>query len=200
MYFELPYFGMRAYALLFTRFGDSRPFTQSELDFAFSSSMKKKVFSLLLNSGWITKKNRGSYLCNRPENVVRHLLDFKVPEMMKAAQKPYAFSGLSAIEVWSDYSCTQRSTGRSPYFIKVLRRDLQYWKGFFSARRVPFYLGKGTSIGEFAILLPVGRLESAVKDGLSVEPLGTAMKEARQNEMHSYAYEYMKRKYGLGNG
>lgn len=191
---------MRAYALLFSRFGASRPFAQSELDFVFSTPMKKKVFSILLNAGWIRKRDRLNYLCNEPGEVFRHLLDFKVPQMLGKAQKPYAFSGLSAIEVWSDYSYTQRSVERSPYFIRVLRRDLPYWKGFFAAKRVPVYVGKGTSIGEFAILQPAAKLESVEKDGLSVEPLQDAMAEARANEMHYYAYEYMKKKYGRING
>lgn len=200
MYSEIPYAGMRTYALLFTRFGATRPFVQSELDFVLSAPMKKKVFSMLLNAGWITKRDRKSYLCNEPDEVIRHLLDFKVPEMMKTAQKPYAFSGLSAIEVWSDYSYTQRSIERSPYFVRVLRRDLPYWKAFFSARRVPVYVENGTSIGEFVILLPVERLEAIEKDGLKVEPLKEAMREAKENEMHSYAYEYMRRKYGHNHG
>jgi len=196
MYSEIPYAGMRAYALLFTRFGATRPFTQSELDFIFSSSMKKKIFSTLLNSGWIAKSGRRDYVCNKPEEIMRHLLDFKVPEMMRAAQKPYAFSGLSAIEIWSDYSYTQRSYGRSPYFIKVLHKDLPYWKGFFASKRVPVYTGKGTSIGEFVILLPAAKFSSVEKGGVQVEPLREAMAEAKENGMHSYAYEYMRRKYG----
>ena len=200
MYSEIPYACMRAYALLFSRFGEKRPFAQSELDFVLSGSMKKKMFSILLNSGWIRKRGRREYLCNEPGEVFRHLLDFKVPLMMGKAQKPYAFSGLSAIEVWSDYSYTQRSTERSPYFIRVLRRDVPYWKGFFAAKRVPVYVGKGTSIGEFAILMPVARLESVEKDGLSVEPLEDAMADAEGNEMHYYAYEYMRRKYGRKHG
>lgn len=200
MYSEIPYIGMRAYALLFNRFGATSPFIQSELDFVLSQPMKKKVFSILLNSGWITKRDRRSYLCNEPGKVIRHLLDFKVPEMLAAAQKPYALSGLSAIEIWSDYSYTQRSMGRSPYFIRVLRKDLAYWKGFFAASRVPSYVRNGTSVGEFAILLPVGKLESVAKDGLRVEPLGEAMAEARDNEMHAYAYDYMKEKYGRSHG
>lgn len=200
MYSEIPYIGMRTYALLFTRFGTTRPFGQSELDFIFSGAMKKKVFSILLNSGWIRKRDRRNYLCNKPEKVIRHLLDFKVPEMVKGAQKRYAFAGLSAIELWSDYSYAQRSLERSPYFIRVLRKDLAYWRGFFSARKVPVYVGKGTSIGEFVILLPAAKLENVEKDGLSVEPLEKAMAEARENEMHSYAYRYMRTKYGRNHG
>jgi len=191
---------MRAYALFFSRFGTARAFFQSELDFALSPSMKKKVFSILLNAGWIKKNGRREYLCNEPGEVMRHLLDFKVPQMLGNARKPYAFSGLSAIEVWSDYSYTQRSFERSPYFIRVLRKDLSYWKGFFAAKRVPAYVEKGTTIGEFAILLPVAKMESVEKDGLSVEPLEDAMEEAKGNEMHHYAYEYMKKKYGRKHG
>lgn len=198
MYSEIPYFGMRAYALFFTRFGSSRPFSQSELDFMVSEPMKKKVFSVLLSSGWIRKEGRGSYRCNEPRKVVLHLLDFKVPEMMKEAEKPYAFAGLSAIEIWSDYAYTQRGIERSPYFTRVLRKDLPYWKGFFAARRVPCYVGKGTAIGEFAILMPAGNVRAVQKGGLLVEPLALAMAEAKKNRMHSYAYKYMREKYGEG--
>jgi len=196
MYSEIPYFGMRAYALFFSRFGTARAFGQSELDFILSEPMKKKVFFVLLKAGWLEKRGRGSYACRKPADIFAHLLDFRVPDAMKQARRPYAFSGLSAIEIWSDYAYTQRSMERSPYFIRVLKKDVAYWKGFFAGRKVPCFAGRGTAIGEFVVLLPAGSIKAVQKGGLCVEPLEEAMAEAKGNEMHAYAYRYMEERYG----
>ncbi len=200
MYSNIPAYGMRAYALFFSKFGAGKPFRQSELDFLVSSPMKKKIFALLLKTGWIRKKNRVEYLCEKPGEIFSHFLDFRVPEIMKEAEREYCFSGASAIEVWSDYSYMQRGRGRSPYFIRVLEKDLGYWKGFFSRNLVPSYVKEGTSIGEFIILVPARKIMCAEKDGLRVEPLEEAAKHAKENEMFSYAYGYMRRKYGKACG
>ena len=61
---------------------------------------------------------------------------------MKQAEKPYAFTGLSAIEIWSDYSYVQRGIEKSPYFIKVLKKDIAYWKRFFNSNNIPNYIKK----------------------------------------------------------
>jgi len=195
-YYEIPYFGLRAYSLFFSKFGTVSPFSQSQLDFVVSEPMKKKVFALLLNAGWIRKAGRGEYLCNRADEIFRHLLDFRVPSIMASAKREYAFTGASAIEIWSDHSYLQRGRERSPYFIKVLRKDIGHWKGFFSAHRVPSYVGKGSTIGEFVVIIPCKSMAREEKGGLFVEHRAIAMQEARKNEMFSYPYEYMRRKYG----
>ncbi|OIO21294.1 hypothetical protein COV61_01710 [Candidatus Micrarchaeota archaeon CG11_big_fil_rev_8_21_14_0_20_47_5] len=196
MYYEIPQYGLRAYALFFSKFGSVAPFSQSELDFAVSQPMKKKIFSLLLRAGWIKKYTKNSYLCQKPNEIFLHLLDFKVPSIMREAKKPYCFCGLSAVEIWSDYAYIQRGRERSPYFIKVLRKDLGFWKEFFNLHGMPNYEGRGTSIGEFVILIPVKRINGVEKEGLWVEPLKETMKQAGKNEMFSYAYDYMGKKYG----
>ena len=158
--------------------------------------MKKKIFSLLLKAGWITKMSRDSYRCLEHEKVVRGLMEFKVPEIIKEAKKPYAFTDLSAIEIWSDYSYVQRGIEKSPYFIKVLKKDLKYWKEFFNKNNIPNYVNEGSTIGEYVILVPVGKIYSVDKGGIKVEPLKRALTIAKQNEMYSYAYNYMRNKYG----
>ena len=193
---EIPQYGLKAYALFFTRHGSNEEFAQSDLDWIVRQSMKKKIFSLLLRSGWIRKKSRGTYVCISPESAVKGLLDFKVPDAIKKAERPYAFTDLSAIEIWSDYSYVQRGVEKSPYFIKVLKRDLRYWKTFFSKHDIPFYLDEGATIGEYVILKPVDHLESIDKDGLKVIGLSETEKLARKNEMHLYEYDYMRQKYG----
>ena len=196
MFTEIPQYGLRAYALLFSRHGTKEDFGQSELDWIVSESMKKKIFSLLLRSGWIAKKSRTSYVCRKPDKIIEGLLDFKVPELIRSSQRPYAFTNLSAIEIWSDYSYVQRGIENSPYFIKVLKRDLSYWKSFFQKKNVPVYVGEGSTIGEYIVLIPVKDLHYSEKNGLKVEDLDETMKIAGSNDMYRYAYEYMKEKYG----
>ena len=193
---EVPQYCLRAYALFFSKHGSRESFKQPELDWIVSQSMRKKIFSILLKAGWIIKESRDSYRCVEPKNVIKGLVEFKVPELIKEAKKPYAFANLSAVEIWSDYSYVQRGIEKSPYFIKVLKKDLSYWKEFFNKRNIPNYINKGSTIGEYAILMPVGRINSVDKRGLKVEPLKKTLTIAKENEMFSYAYDYMRNKYG----
>ena len=196
---EIPPYCLRAYALFFSRYGSREPFRQSELDWIVGQSMKKKIFSLLLKFGWIAKDSRDTYRCIDPQNAIRGLLDFKVPEIIKESGKLYAFTNLSAIEIWSDYSYVQRSIDKSPYFIKVLKKDLRYWKEFFNKNNIPNYVNEGSTIGEHVILIPVEKIEFIDKDGLKVEPLKKVIKIAKDNEMYNYSYNYMREKYGLSD-
>ncbi|MBI2655847.1 hypothetical protein HYX06_05505 [Candidatus Woesearchaeota archaeon] len=196
---EIPQYCLRAYSLFFTRHGPREQFKQSELDWIVGQSMRKKIFSTLLRAGWIVKASRGTYKCMQPETVIEGLLEFKVPRLMKEASKPYAFTNLSAIEVWSDYSYVQRGIEKSPYFIKVLRKDLQYWKRFFNKINIPNYIKEGSTIGEYVILIPVNEIKFDDNGGLKVEPLKDSLKTAKANEMYSYAYNYMRKKYGTAS-
>ena len=194
---EIPPYCLRAYALFFVKFGSRESFKQNELDWIVGQSMRKKIFSVLLKFGWITKDSRDSYKCVEPQNAIKGLLEFKVPEIIKDSKKVYSFTNLSAIEIWSDYSYVQRSMDRSPYFIKVLKNDLKYWKEFFNKKNIPNYVNEGSTIGEYIILIPVKKIDFIDKDGLKVEPLKKVSKIAKDNEMYSYAYNYMRNKYGF---
>ncbi len=193
--YEIPNFGLRAYALFYSKHGLKEAFKQSELDWIVGTSMKKKIFSVLLNAGWIKKISKQEYKCVSPDSIFNQLLDFKVTGIIKESKKPYAFTGLSAIEVWSDYSYVQRGQERSPYFIKVLKKDVKYWKNFLNENNIPNYINKGSTIGEFIILIPVNKLSFVVKDELKIDSLKITMKSAQKNEMFRYPYEYMKNKY-----
>jgi len=192
---EIPAYALRAYALFFARLGIKESFKQNELDWIVRQSMKKKIFSLLLRSGWIRKKTDNTYVCINPEKVIVNLLQFKVPEIMKKAEKEYAFTNLSAIEIWSDYSYVQRGMEKSPYFIKILNKDLKYWKEFFNSYNIPNYIKEGSTIGEYVILIPCKKLIYTEKEGNKVENLKDTLKLAKSNEIYSYAYNYIKNKY-----
>lgn len=194
--YTIPEYALKAYALFYSKHGSREPFKQTELEWIVGQSMKKKIFSILVNSGWLVKVSREKYKCTSPNIVMVHLLDFKVPDAMKQAEKPYAFTSLSAIEIWSDYSYVQRGREKSPYFIKILKKDMSYWKKFFSDHSVPHYINKGTTIGEYVILMPVDSVQSTEKDGIKVEPLKEALRAAKSNKMFAYPYKYMRKKYG----
>ena len=193
---EIPQYCLRAYALFFLKHGPREPFKQSELDWIVGRSMKKKIFSLLLRAEWIIKHSRDTYKCVEPEKVFKGLLEFKVPKIIKEAKKPYAFTNLSAIEIWSDYCYVQRGIEKSPYFIKILKKDKKYWMEFFNQQSIPHYMNQGSTIGEYAILIPVEKFDAVDKDGLKVETLKKTINTAKENEMYSYAYGYMREKYG----
>jgi hypothetical protein len=196
MSYEIPQYGLRAYALFFARHGTGGEFGQSELDWVVGQSMRKKIFSLLLRAGWIRKASRSRYVCMSPERAIRGLLDFRVPGIMGKAARPYAFDGLSAIEIWSDYSYVQRSIEKSPYFIKVLRKDLGYWRCLFGGEEIPVYVGEGSTMGEYVVLTPVERLRRTEKGGVSVIGLREAARLAKSNAAYAYPYSYMREKYG----
>ena len=195
MTIEIPQYGLKAYALLYTKHGVVGKFKQSELNWIVSESMKKKIFSLLLRTGWIKKNEDKTYSCKDPSETIKKLLDFRVPEIMENAEKEYSFTKLSAIEMWSDYSYVQRGLEKSPYFIKVLKKDLKYWKEFFNKNNIPNYVNEGSTIGEYMILMPTDSIQQTEKEGLKVEKLNETMKIAKENKLQNYAYEYMRKKY-----
>ncbi|MBI2146494.1 hypothetical protein HYU22_04080 [Candidatus Woesearchaeota archaeon] len=193
---EIPPYGLRAYALLFTKYGTQEPFQQSALDWMVGESMKKKIFAVLLHSGWIQKQTHSTYRCIPPERVIKGLLEFKVPDIVSQAEKRYCFTGASAIEIWSDFSYVQRGIEKSPYFIKVLKKDQGYWKKFLNENNIPNYIGRGSTIGEYVILIPVTKLNVIEKEGVKVEPLPETIKMAHANEIYKYAHNYIQKKYG----
>src|SRR3989344_3246995 len=196
MFSEIPHYGLKAYALFFSRHGLNEEFSQSDLDWIVGQNMKKKIFSLLLGAGWIGKSSRNTYKCINPKKILRGLLEFKVPQIIKGAEKPYAFTGLSAIEIWSDYVYMQRGIEKSPYYIKVLKKDINYWKAFFNRSRIPNYIKAGSTIGEFVILIPVKKIYNEEKDQMMVETLKETKKVAKMNSLYAYPYQYIKEKYG----
>src|SRR3989344_1982218 len=191
MTIEIPQYCLRAYALLFSKHSTKEAFSQSELDWIVSESMKKKIFSLLLQRGWIQKQSRETYTCRDPVAIIRGLMEFRVPGIIKEAKKEYAFTHLSAVEIWSDFSYVQRGMEKSPYFIKVLRKDLNSWNTFFNAHEIPHYISSGSTIGEFVILIPVDTINYKEKNGFKVEPLNETIAYAKSNEIYAYASNYL---------
>ncbi|MFH0713983.1 MAG: hypothetical protein V1722_05190 [Candidatus Micrarchaeota archaeon] len=171
---ELPNYGLRAYAFLYSRNGSRSHFKQSELNGIVSLAMKKKIFALLLHSKWIVKSGKRTYRCISPEQAILGLLKPRALEVLKASNLPYVLTGASALQLWDKHTTAQRhrkSKPNCPYFIKVLKKDLQEWKNYLNNKSTPNYVENGTTVGDFIVLIPVNSLRFAKKHGVKVERL-----------------------------
>lgn len=195
---EIPRYALRAYALLYNRFGTEKEFKQDSLNWLVSTAMKKKIFSVLLNSGWIKKNSKASYLCLSPENIFKDLFSFKLPDILKNAKKDYCYFGASAVDIWTKFSYMQRGWEHSPYFIKIKEEDIVYWKGFFSKEGIPYFLNEGSFLGEFAILKLASKMDCTNVDGYPVDKLEEVVDFCKKNlSLFEYALAYLVKKYKL---
>ncbi len=195
---EIPRYALRAYALLYNRFGTEKEFKQDSLDWLVSTAMKKKIFSVLLNSGWIKKRSKTSYLCLSPEDIFKDLFSFRVPDMLKKAERGYCYFGASAVEIWTKFSYMQRGWEHSPYFIKIKEDDMRYWKDLFSKEGIPYFLNEGSFLGEFVILKLAKKIDCTNVDGYPVDKLEDAVDFCKKNlSLFEYALAYLVRKYKL---
>ena len=194
---EIPKYALRAYALLYTKYRTDEEFTQDSLNWIVSSSMRKKIFSVLLSSGWIEKRSKRRYVCINPEKVLNSLFLFKVPDILKKSEKKYCYTKMSAVEIWTDFSYMQRSWEHSPYFIKIKESDFEYWKEFLSKQGIPYLIKEGTFIGEFIILKPQKKLDCSVYNDFPVDKLEDTVDFCKNNSLFEYALAYLKQKFNL---
>jgi len=194
----IPSFAQRAYAILYNRFG-GRPFGPERLSWFLSPGMVKKTLHVLEKGSWIRRVTKGSYVCISPEDVFRDMVQLKVPRLLEEAQKEYAYARASAVEVWTDYSYIQRSWEHSPYFVKVLRDDVDFWVRYFRRHKIDVFVkDAGPAIGEFVVLLPEGRLDHEVHNGVPVEGLNDVSRFCEENiELFEYPLAYLKSKFGV---
>jgi hypothetical protein len=193
-----PTFAQQAYAILYNRFGD-QPFESNYLDWFLSKGMVKKTLHVLEKRRWVQRVRKGSYVCINPEEIFRSMVQFRVPALLKEAGKKYAYTGASAVEVWTDYSYIQRSWEHSPYFVKVLRKDLKSWTHYFREHKVNVFVQDAKpAIGEFVVLFPEERLEPEVYGGDPVDKLNEVVRFCERNiDAFEYPLAYLKSKFGV---
>jgi hypothetical protein len=152
---------------------------------------------VLEKAGWIWRVGRGEYVCERPDDIIRSMVRFRVPDLLKAAGMMYAYSDASAVEIWTDFSYIQRSWEHSPYYVRVLKDDLRTWVEFFRRHRVKAFVGKAEpSLGEFVVLQPQDRLVSEERSGSPVEPLESVVRYCERNiNSFEYPLAYLKEKF-----
>jgi len=194
----IPVYAQEVYAVLYNRFKE-RPFDSNYLRWFISEPMMKKTLHVLEKKGWIRRLDRGSYCCINPDKVFRDMVRLKVPELLSKANKPYAYAKVSAAEIWTDFSYMQRSWEHSPYFIKVLKKDLNYWVEYLRSHKIKSFVKEAKpALGEFVVLLPEERLSYDMHNGKPVEKLVDVVKFCEENiETFEYPLAYLIKKYKI---
>jgi predicted RNA binding protein YcfA (HicA-like mRNA interferase family) len=194
----VPIYAQQAYAVLYNRFAD-QPFNSNYLAWFLGKSMVKKTLHVLEKKGWIQRVKKGSYVCVRPDETFRAMVQFRVPRLLEEAGKPYVYTGASAVEVWIDFIYVQRSWEHSPYFIKVLRGDVVFWTRYFREHRVNVFVREAKpSIGEFVVLFPEGKLKFDVYKAKPVDKLKEVVRFCERNiELFEYPLAYLKSKFAV---
>ncbi len=196
-----PTHAQQAYAILYNRFADE-PFDSNYLAWFLSKSMVKKTLHMLEKKKWVKRVKKGSYVCVSPNEIFKSMARFRVPELLNEARMTYAFTGASAVEVWTDYSYIQRGWEHSPYFVKVQRRDTALWTEYFRKHKVNVFVKEAKpAMGEFVVLYPEERLEFEVHNGQPVDKLDEVARFCERNiEAFEYPLGYLKKKFGIKTG
>jgi hypothetical protein len=191
-------YALRCYALLYTKYGTTE-FDQSSLTWFLSEPMRKKIFHVLTKAGWLQRTGRGRYACVQLDEIFRKQFEFKVPEILKSAWRPWCYTGASAVEIWTNFSYVQRSWEYSPYFIKVSKRDIAHWRRFLRDNGISVFVREaGSAIGEFVVLEPVERVDHTTHDGFPVDQLEDVVEFCERNSSaFEYPLAYLAKEYGL---
>lgn len=194
----VPPYAQQAYAILHARFQDDT-FPSDYLARYITESMVKKTLHALETAGWIRRVERGTYVCNPPDQVFDAMIEFRVPRILSEAGMPYAYAQASAVEVWSDYTYIQRSWEHSPYHINIRKQDTEQWIDLFRSHRISVYTSEAQpALGEFVILHPEEPLRTEEKDGVPVEPLETVTRYCAENlDAFEYPLAYIRAKYDI---
>src|SRR5437660_5117338 len=192
----VPTYAQEAYAILRNRFGSDN-FPADYMSWFISRSMAKKTLHTLEHAGWIRRVEKGSYVCKNPNDIFESMVEYRVPGLLSRAGMKYAYTEASAVEVWTDYSYIQRSWEHSPYFVRVLRSDLDRWVSYFRIHKVKVFISRPElAMGEFVILKPADELAVVTHNGLPVDPLKLAVSYSEKNvNTFEYPLGYLKAKF-----
>src|SRR3989442_14948978 len=183
----VPAYAQEAYAILRGRFS-SDSFPADYMSWFVSRSMVKKTLHTLEHAGWIRRVHKGSYVCKNADDIFKSMVESRVPSLLSRAGMRYAYTEASAVEVWTDYSYIQRSWEHSPYFVRVLRSDLDRWVSYFRKHKVKVFTSRPElAMGEFVILKPERGFANATHNGFPVDPLESTVS---YSEKHIHAFEY----------
>ena len=184
------------YSLLYLKFGD-RQFGLDSIRWYFSTQMLKKLVFGLVKSGWLQNIRRGVYACVSPKETVAGLFEPKVEGALPQAALKYCFTKASAAEIWGNETYIQRSWEYSPFFVKVLKKDLRKWKQFLDSKEIKFFVeNPSNTVGEFVVLVPVVSMKVDFHNEKPIEPLQETIKFCEANkDCFEYVLAYLSNKY-----
>jgi len=193
-----PKYSQEAYAILYNKFGEDT-FTPKYISWFLSESMVKKLLHVLEGKGWITRVERGKYVCQKPEQIFQGMIEFKVPDLLERSEKDYFFVKMSAVEIWTDFTYIQRSWEHSPYFFAVLEKDLDYWVDYFKEHRIKVFIERPKAVfGEFVVLYPMEKLNFEKYSDKPVQKLDKVVEFCEENiDNFEYPLAYLKEKYDV---
>jgi hypothetical protein len=192
----------KMYGWLYEAFGTIE-FTINDFRAVFPSPQHTKIIHDLINLDFVKRVKRGIYKVRAPKEFVRNIVEdnLKQGDILKEAEKKYAFCGSDAVGLWTDgYYWTGFTKGFKPVHVKVLKKDLSYWRGFFKKNNVEFALEneRKTLFGLTYILHPARDFKVEIRDDIYVVPLKEVIAFCKENELtYRPALEYLDEKYHL---
>lgn len=193
----------KMYGWIYTAFGDEE-FTIDDFRAVFPSPQHAKIIFDLIRSKYIKRISRGRYKVTPPQELVRQIVldSIQKEDIMTEAQKTYAYCANDAVGIWTDgYYWTGFTRGYKPIHIRVLRKDLGYWKRFFKKMGAEFALEDEdrTLFGITYILHAARDFKADLKEDIQVIPLKEVIEFCQKNELtFRPALEYLDERYDLG--
>lgn len=193
---------MKLYGWMYEAFGGGE-FTIDDFRAVFPSPQPGKVMHDLIRLDYVNRIKRGKYRVMAPDKFVERIVgeNLKQEDILKNAIKEYAYCDNDAVTIWTDgYYWTDFTAGFKPIHIKVLEKDLNWWKNFFRKNDAEFSTAgeHKTLFGLSYILHPEKRFRIEKKDGIPVIPLKEAIEFCKKNELtYRPALEYLDEKYKL---
>ncbi|UCF49418.1 MAG: hypothetical protein JSU91_06640 [Thermoplasmatales archaeon] len=192
----------KMYGWLYNTF-ENNTFTIDDFRMIFPSPQPTKTIHDLIKLDFMKRIKRGKYKIVKPKDFVKKIIQENLDkdDILKHAERKYAFSDSTAVKIWSDgYYWTDFTKGFKPVHIKVLKKDLDYWNEFFKGNDVEYVFEDihKTLFGLTYVVHPVDKFEVKLKDDISVVPLDETLKFCKKNEfLYRPALEYLNKKYKL---
>jgi hypothetical protein len=192
----------KMYGWLYNTF-ENNTFTIDDFRMIFPSPQPTKAIHDLVKLDFMKRIKRGKYKIVKPKDFVKKIIQENLDkdDILKHAERKYAFSDSTAVKIWSDgYYWTDFTKGFKPVHIKVLKKDLDYWNEFFKGNDVEYVFEDihKTLFGLTYIVHPVEKFKIKLKDDISVVPLDETVKFCKKNEfLYRPALEYLDKKYKL---
>ena len=182
-----------------------KEFTVREFSSIFASPAPNKVLHDMAQKGFLERVGWGKYKVNSPEEFLIKRTNIAMSyDLLKEAGMRYALTGPDAVFFWTKGGYqVDRFFGFYPIHLKVEKKDLKRWKGFFSSRKQRFYV-KGqpirqTLFGLFYVAYPEVDFKAEKVNGFCVTPLKETVEFCQRN-IYSYepALEMLDGMYDLG--
>lgn len=193
---------IKMYGWMYDVFRDEE-FTMNDFKAVFPSSSPGKVMFDLIRLNYVNRIKRGRYKVMAPGEFVRRIVEenLKQADVLKHAKKKYAYCDNDAVSIWTDgYYWTGFTAGFKPIHIKILKKDLEWWRNFFKERDVEFSIigEQRTLFGLWYVLHPEEKFIVEKKDGVPVIPLKEVIEFCKENGLtYRPALEYLDKNYKL---